>query len=133
LGVSGNASSITSALGSMYSGNCAPNCRRSSAAPICAPASAIQYPTSRLSPGTSSRASTTASRTPPHADSFASISPGSIRKPRIFTWKSLRPWNSSVPSSPQRPRSPVLYIRACGSALNRSRTNRSCVSSARFR
>ena len=37
----------------------------------------------------------------------ASISPSSMRKPRILTWVSRRPRNSSVPSRRQRPRSPV--------------------------
>ena len=37
----------------------------------------------------------------------ASISPGSIRWPRIFTWSSTRPRYSSVPSGRQRQRSPV--------------------------
>jgi hypothetical protein len=44
-----------------------------------------------LVPGASSRAITTASRTPAHARSFASISPSSMRKPRILTCASLRP------------------------------------------
>ena len=39
--------------------------------------------------------------------SAASISPSSTRKPRIFTWWSTRPRNSSVPSGRQRARSPV--------------------------
>ena len=38
--------------------------------------------------------------------------PSSIRKPRIFTWSSARPRNSSSPSAVQRTRSPVRYIRA---------------------
>ncbi len=40
--------------------------------------------------------------------------PGSIRKPRIFTWWSARPANSSSPSARHRPRSPVRYIRDPG-------------------
>ena len=41
--------------------------------------------------GASSRATTTASRTRRCRSSAASISPSSIRKPRIFTWWSARP------------------------------------------
>jgi len=37
----------------------------------------------------------------------ASISPSSIRKPRIFTWLSMRPRNSRFPSGRRRARSPV--------------------------
>ena len=43
--------------------------------------------------------------------STASISPGSIRKPRSFTCASARPRNSSTPSARHRARSPVRYIR----------------------
>ncbi len=49
--------------------------------------------------GPSSRASTTASRTPGWRASAASISPSSMRKPRSLTWWSMRPRNSSVPSA----------------------------------
>ena len=48
------------------------------------------------------------------AASAASISPGSMRKPRIFTCASARPRNSSTPSARQRARSPVRYIRLPG-------------------
>ena len=34
-------------------------------------------------------------------------SPSSIRKPRTFTWSSIRPTNSRLPSGSQRTRSPV--------------------------
>src|SRR5699024_11786689 len=43
---------------------------------------------------------------------ISSISPSSIRKPRIFTWKSLRPRYAIVPSPSHRPRSPVRYSRS---------------------
>ena len=39
--------------------------------------------------------------------STVSISPGSIRKPRILIWRSVRPRKSIVPSGSQRARSPV--------------------------
>ena len=81
-------------------------------------------------PAPSSRATTTACDTPACRSSTASISPGSIRKPRSFTCASARPKNSSTPSERHRARSPVRYIRAarqppsqhppCGSATNRS-------------
>ena len=58
---------------------------------------------------------TRASPTAGCAESALSISPGSMRKPRIFTCSSSRPMNSSVPSAFQRSRSPVRYIRAPGS------------------
>ena len=90
-------------------------------------------PTRRLSPGTSSRATTTASRTPGCARSAASISPSSMRKPRSFTWESARPRNSSVAvgaaSAPGR-RCGTGARRA--SALKGSGTKRSAVSSGRL-
>ncbi|CAM5268035.1 hypothetical protein SMICM304S_03072 [Streptomyces microflavus] len=58
--------------------------------------------------------------------------PELIWKPRIFTWSSLRPRNSSVWSSRRRTRSPVRYIRPPGtpwSAPKGSATNRSAVRS----
>ena len=44
--------------------------------------------------------------------SRASISPSSIRKPRIFTWKSIAPQELHRPVRRHRPRSPVRYSRA---------------------
>ncbi|SAL88298.1 hypothetical protein AWB67_07569 [Caballeronia terrestris] len=38
-------------------------------------------------------------RTPGHRSSIASISPSSIRCPKILTWVSLRPRNSRRPSA----------------------------------
>ena len=64
------------------------------------------------------------------ATSTASISPGSIRNPRIFTWSSARPRRSSSPSRRQRARSPVRYIRLPGEPKG-SATNRSAVSPGR--
>ena len=46
------------------------------------------------------------------SSSAASTSSISTRTPRILTWKSLRPSNSTLPSRDQRPRSPVRYMRA---------------------
>ena len=58
----------------------------------------------------------------------ASISPGSMRKPRIFTWSSTRPGTPASPSARHRTRSPVRYIRAPGTPQNGSGTNVSAVS-----
>ena len=80
----------------------------------------VSRPPAAYRPRRSSRASTTASRTSGCSASRASISPSSMRKPRILTWKSLRPRNSIVPSGRQRARSPVWYSRAPGSLLNGS-------------
>ena len=44
-----------------------------------------------------------------------------MRKPRIFTWWSIRPRNSRLPSGSQRTRSPVRYSRAPGSPGERIR------------
>ena len=58
--------------------------------------------------------------------SAVSISPSSTRKPRSFTWLSMRPRYSSVPSARQRARSPVRYSRAPRSSqrTGRARTSR---------
>src|SRR6185503_17746629 len=55
-----------------------------------------------------------------------------MRKPRIFTWWSMRPRNSMLPSDKYRARSPVLYSLCPGSRLNGSAMNRSAVRSARL-
>ena len=87
---------------------------------------------SRFSPAASSRAITAACATAPWPSSAASISPGSMRKPRSFTCASARPRNSSTPSARQRARSPLRYIRL-PAGPNGSATNRSAVSPARCR
>src|SRR6185437_7079146 len=56
-----------------------------------------------------------------------------MRNPRILTWKSLRPRYSMLPSSSQRPRSPVLYMRAPAVPANGSAMKRSRFNSGRFR
>ena len=88
-------------------------------------------------PAASARARPRAQSPPPAPPpawrtSAASISPGSMRKPRSFTCWSARPRNSSTPSARQRARSPVRYIRL-PAAPNGSATNRSAVSPARSR
>ena len=51
----------------------------------------VTYPTSRLSPGRSSRAITTACPTPSQRHNAARTSPSSMRYPRILTCSSARP------------------------------------------
>ena len=63
------------------------------------------------SPSCSPAPTTAAGRDAGWAASTASISPGSIRKPRTLTCSSARPRNSSCPSGRHRARSPVRYIR----------------------
>ncbi len=62
--------------------------------------------------------------------STASISPGSMRKPRILSWRSARPRNSRRPSKRKRARSPVRYIRSPG-APSMAATKRCAVSAVR--
>ena len=74
-------------------------------------------PAPRTRPAAGARAgprarSTAAWATPGCAASTASISPGSTRNPRIFTWSSARPANTSSPPAVHRARSPVRYIRS---------------------
>jgi hypothetical protein len=63
--------------------------------------------------------------------SRASISPSSMRKPRTFTWKSVRPRYSSSPSMRRRTRSITRYIRA-PAFPNGQGTKRSAVSAGWF-
>jgi hypothetical protein len=111
----------------MYSGSVPRSAVRS--ASMSAPPTT--YATSRASPP-SSRTITAQSATPSRR-SAASISPGSMRKPRTFTCRSARPMNSSVPSAFQRARSPVRYNREPGWAEKASGTKRSAVSAGRPR
>ncbi len=128
LPVRGSAARGTKAEGSMYSGRCARRCARSSAASIPS-AAGTTYAARRFSPA-SSLATTTASATDGCARNALSISPGSMRKPRTLTWKSVRPKYSSSPAAVQRTRSITRYIRAPG-APNGSGRKRSAVSSGR--
>ncbi len=128
-GVSGSRSSTTTADGTMYSGRLSRSCARSSA-PSTSPTT---YATRRFSPGSSSRTTTRASRTPACAATKLSTSPGSIRNPRILTCSSRRPMNSSVPSAFHLSLSPVRYIRVPGSTAYGSGTKRSAVSPGRSR
>src|SRR5262249_41262371 len=69
------------------------------------------YPPSACPPARSARATTAACDTLSCRTSVASISPGSIRKPRTLTCWSARPTNSKTPSPRQRAKSPLRYIR----------------------
>ncbi len=133
-GSSGKRSSTTKAVGTMNSGSRPETNRRSSSTSSPAPSDPLPSPLS--SPGTTyptscslpepwtARSCTSAWRTPGQPTNAASISLGSIRKPRIFICASPRPTYSSCPSAFQRTRSPVRYIRrpvgAKGSAMKRS-------------
>jgi hypothetical protein len=132
LGVSGSASSTTTADGTMYSGRRPFRCVLSSAGVAPAGSAATTYATSRRSPGTSSRTTTTAARTSGWSDRTASTSPGSIRKPRTLTCSSVRPRYSTSPFGSHRARSPVRYSRPPG-VPNGSGTNFSAVRPGRPR
>ncbi len=76
----------------------------------------VTYARSRVPPsGPSARATTAACPTAGCVSSAVSISAGSMRKPRILTWSSVRPMNTRSPSVFQRARSPVRYMRVPGS------------------
>ena len=62
-----------------------------------------------------------------------SISPISTRFPLIFTWLSILPKYSILPSGSQRPKSPVLKIRDDGSLLKTFVINLCAVNSGRLR
>ncbi|MNL16730.1 hypothetical protein D3C87_1377820 [compost metagenome] len=87
------------------------------------------YPTNWRLVGPS-RSMTNASRTPSCSIRQASISPSSIRNPRIFTCWSMRPRYSTTPSARNRARSPLRYSRAPGT--KGSGTKRSAVRSGRW-
>jgi len=69
----------------MYSGSRSRRAARNASMVGVEPGAATMYAASRLSPVVSGRAVTTACHTPGHWPKAASISAGSIRKPRIFT------------------------------------------------
>src|ERR1700758_1046376 len=73
---------------------------------------------------------TTACPTRGWAASTASISPSSMRYPRILTCSSARPRYRSCPSAPHHTRSPLRYIRA-PDPPNGHATNRDAVNPAR--
>ncbi len=82
-GVRGRAGSSTSTAGTMYWGNRWRKALRTASRSVSK--CKARYATRRLSPGTSSHTTTAHSRTAGWALSTASISPSSMRKPRIFT------------------------------------------------
>lgn len=115
--LSGSSSRTTNAAGTMNRGSRDAAKSRSPSSRIpAAPARGTTYATISFSPSTpvASRAMTAASDTPGHELSTASISPGSMRKPLIFTWPSTRPRNASCPEDPNATTSPVRYIRLPG-------------------
>src|SRR6202171_3393117 len=72
----------------------------------------------------------TACVTSGQASRVFSISPSSMRYPRILTCSSARPTYASCPSAPQHTKSPVRYIRAPGPP-NGHATNRDPVKPGR--
>ena len=62
-----------------------------------------------------------------------SISSGSMRWPRILSWRSVRPTKVSDPSGRRRQRSPVAYIRWSGRCARGSGRKRCCIRSGRCR
>ncbi len=127
LGVSGRASRVTKAAGTMCSGRAAALWRWSSAASARCPSAGTTYARSRWS-----WATTTACPTDGCRVSADSTSPGSTRMPRILTWSSVRPRKASVPSAVHRATSPVRYSREPGSPKG-SATKRSAVRPGRSR
>ena len=105
-GFSGSASSTTYALGTMWSGSRACSAARTAETSTSPSGCRTSQAASRRR-GSSPTGSTTASATPGTARQAAATSPGSTRKPRIFTWSSIRPRKSTVPSARIRTRSPV--------------------------
>ncbi len=103
-GVSGSASSTTTALGTMYSGSVSESRARSAGE---SPSAETMYATRRLSPGRSSRIRTAARSTGGCASNAVSMSPSSMRKPRTLTWWSRRDRKVKEPSCSRRTRSPV--------------------------
>ena len=131
--VSGSVSIATNAVGTMYSGSRARSASRSvrrddvparRAGRRTPPAAARPPPSWRDDDGGLARPSGCAS-------SAASISPSSMRKPRIFTCWSSGPGTPARRPRASAPRSPVRYSRAPASAENGSGTKRSAVSSGR--
>ncbi len=119
LAVTGSAASATNADGTMKSGSTRGERVHAAPAPLRAPVAAPRRrrPAACRS-GPRSRTDHRARRARPgSAPSRASISPSSMRKPRILTWWSARPTKSSVPSGRQRTRSPVRYSRAVAEAI----------------
>ena len=101
-----------------------------------APADGTRYATSCSPTWGSLWTVTTAASTCGDMVRTRSISPSSIRKPRTFTWKSLRPiyvrvGRVSPATVVQRARSPVRYIRLPG-VPNGFATNRSAERSLRW-
>ncbi len=118
-GVSGIDSSVRIAEGTMYSGRL--ERRRSRSSTVCFRPAPRRPPAAGRRPP---RARSRPPRAPPaRAQSAASISPSSMRKPRIFTWWSMRPRYSIRPSASTRARSPVRYSRAPARRADRARTS----------
>src|SRR5712672_3452771 len=109
---SGRNGSATKNAGIMCCGNCDAIKSRNCSG-VTMELAGTKYATRRLLPF-SIRAATQACFTCPCRRMALSISAGSIRCPRIFTWSSKRPKYSIEPSLRHRARSPVRYMRCLG-------------------
>ncbi len=108
LGVFGKVFAATYTEGRWLSGSRpARNCRSSAASGSCAGSRWRTWAASRVEPSAVEKEVTALSATRGWAARAASTSPGSIRTPLIFTWWSVRPTYSRVPSARCRTRSPV--------------------------
>ena len=116
--------STTNAAGTMYSGSCSPQVRAQRRPPSHASPDR-RRPPAACSPGASSRTTTTRlAHVRVLRAARASISPSSMRKPRIFTCWSTRPRNSSVPvGPPAHPVAGAVHPRArLGARTDRARS-----------
>ena len=91
----------------MYGGSSAATWSRIADVSSVVPERGTRYATSWSPVCWSVRRTTAAWATDSCSVRAASISPGSMRNPRTFTWKSLRPTYSSSPVVVQRAWSPV--------------------------
>ena len=130
LELSGSASNSATCEGTIASGSRAASCSRSSR-PVIEPSDTTNA--SRRAWPLDLSTSAAAWRTPGMRRSAASTSSSSSRTPRTFTWKSARPRKEREPSSFQRTRSPVRYMRAPGAFEKGSERKRCAVRSGRLR
>src|SRR5262252_1874705 len=130
--VTGNSATSTYLRGVMCSGNFFFRYSRNSSAPGARPQLPTTYATSLFSPLLSSHSFTAHRLTPSCSPRTASISSTSILNPLIFTWPSLRPSNSILPSQRYLPRSPLRYNLSPSSLPNGCGIILSAVSSGAF-
>ena len=135
--LSGNSASCNNTVGTMCAGSFSRRRSRNTVVSSGKPDCDTRYPTSwRASPPVAAawlntQAWATACSTSGNCCITRSISPSSMRCPRILSWSSLRPRYSTAPFSSQRATSPVRYIRS--PTLNGSAIKRLAVRSGRPR